>query len=90
MRTRFLFLLLVVKLFSQGCVTYNPEHITTGPAKGTLIIVGGGGMPRVIFDRFFKAAGGRDAKIVVVPVRISSKALNTGLFVTIQNLMTSR
>ena len=67
MRTRFLFLLLVVKLFSQGCVTYNPEHITTGPAKGTLIIVGGGGMPRVIFDRFFKAAGGRDAKIVVVP-----------------------
>ena len=33
---------------------------------GASVIVGGGGMPKVIFDRFFEAAGGRDAKIVVV------------------------
>ena len=43
------------------------QSATLGPAKGSLIIVGGGGMPKVIFDRFFQAAGGRDAKLVVVP-----------------------
>jgi len=67
MRPRFLFLLLIANLFLQGCVTYKPEYFTTGPANGTLIIVGGGGMPRIIFERLFIAAGGRDAKIVVVP-----------------------
>ncbi len=34
---------------------------------GTLVIVGGGGMPREALDRFIAAAGGKDAKIVVVP-----------------------
>ena len=67
MRPNFLFILLIINLFLQGCVTFKPEHFTNGPSKGTLIIVGGGVMPNVIFDRFFKEAGGRDAKIVVVP-----------------------
>ena len=67
MRPNFLFILLIINLFSQGCVTFKPEYFTNGPSKGTLIIVGGGVMPNVIFDRFFKEAGGRDAKIVVVP-----------------------
>ena len=41
----------------------------TSPAvpHGTLVIVGGGGMPREALDRFIAAAGGKDAKIVVVP-----------------------
>ena len=67
MRPNFLFILLTINLFLQGCVTFKPEYFTSGPSKGTLIIVGGGFMPNVIFDRFFKEAGGRDAKIVVVP-----------------------
>ena len=67
MKPNFLFILLIINLFSQGCVTFKPEYFTNGPSKGTLIIVGGGVMPNVIFDRFFKEAGGRDAKIVVVP-----------------------
>ena len=62
MRPNFLFILLIINLFSQGCVTFKPEYFTNGPSKGTLIIVGGGVMPNVIFDRFFKEAGGRDAK----------------------------
>jgi cyanophycinase len=41
--------------------------VTQGPENGTLVIVGGGGMLKVIFDHFFEAAGGRDAKLVVVP-----------------------
>ena len=69
MKRRFLFPLLAVLLL-QGSVTTKPlakQPKTLGPANGSLVIVGGGGMPKVIFDRFFEAAGGRDAKIVVVP-----------------------
>ena len=62
--------LLTAALLLQGCATLERlagQSATLGPAKGSLIIVGGGGMPKVIFDRFFQAAGGRDAKLVVVP-----------------------
>lgn len=34
---------------------------------GSLVVVGGGQMPPVILDTFFELAGGRDARIVVVP-----------------------
>jgi cyanophycinase len=69
MKHRFLFPLLAVLLL-QGCAIISPlakPPATLGPPNGTLVIVGGGGMPKVIFDKFFEAAGGRDAKIVVVP-----------------------
>lgn len=70
MKRRFLFPLLTAALLLQGCATLERlagQPATLGPAKGSLIIVGGGGMPKVIFNRFFEAAGGRDAKLVVVP-----------------------
>ena len=70
MKRRFLLPLLTAALLLQGCATLERlagQSATLGPAKGSLIIVGGGGMPKVIFDRFFQAAGGRDAKLVVVP-----------------------
>ena len=70
MKRRFLFSLLTSALLLQGCTTLERltgQSATLGPTKGALIIVGGGGMPKVIFDRFFQAAGGRDAKLVVVP-----------------------
>jgi cyanophycinase len=35
--------------------------------KGSLVIVGGGGMPKEIVDRFIELAGGTEAKIVVLP-----------------------
>ena len=69
MKRRFFFPLLAVLLL-QGSVTSEPlakQPKTLGPPNGSLVIVGGGGMLKVIFDRFFEAAGGRDAKIVVVP-----------------------
>jgi cyanophycinase len=38
------------------------------PAKaGSLVIVGGGGMPDDVRDRFVELAGGKDARIVVIP-----------------------
>jgi len=37
---------------------------------GSLVIVGGGGMPQSIVDRFIQLAGGSEAKIVVLPTAI--------------------
>jgi len=40
---------------------------TVGPARGTVIVVGGGAMGPEIYQAFIKAAGGPDALIVDVP-----------------------
>lgn len=40
---------------------------TTGPEKGTLVVVGGGRLSDGIVNRFIELAGGPDASIVVVP-----------------------
>lgn len=37
-----------------------------GPAKGSLVIIGGGTVVPEIWDRFIDLAGGRDARIVVI------------------------
>ena len=69
-RIHFLTILVLVAALLQGCAVTGSlakRPASLGPENGTLIIVGGGGMPQVIFDRFFEAAGGRDAKLVVVP-----------------------
>src|SRR5690349_19656531 len=38
-----------------------------GPAKGTVIVVGGGSMGPEIYSKFIEAAGGPDAIIIDVP-----------------------
>ena len=43
--------------------TYAPPDVP----KGALVIVGGGGVPAPILDRFFALAGGKDAPVVFVP-----------------------
>ncbi len=45
---------------------------TTGPAKGTLVIVGGNDKDRLCFNEFIKFSGGKDARIVVVTTASSS------------------
>ena len=61
MNTRIQFLtIFVAAALLQGCAvmgTLAKRPASLGPDNGTLIIVGGGGMPKVIFDRFFEAAG---------------------------------
>jgi cyanophycinase len=48
-----------------------PEY---GPAKGTLVIVGGGNTDGTgIMEKFIQLAGGQDAKIVVVPTAGGNK-----------------
>jgi cyanophycinase len=41
--------------------------LTSGPAKGNLVIVGGGLVGPDIAERFLELAGGKDAPIVVIP-----------------------
>lgn len=52
----------------------DPGEPTSGPAEvasGSLVIVGGGGMPRAIVERFVQLAGGEQARIVVLPTAVS-------------------
>lgn len=60
-------------LLAPGAVRAQdaPEY---GPAKGTLLIVGGGSLREVgITERFIELAGGKDAKIVIVPTAGGNK-----------------
>ena len=44
-----------------------PNRITPRIENGTLVIVGGGGMPDGLMARFVEIAGGKEAKLVYVP-----------------------
>ena len=50
--------------FSQQSTT---KVQTTGPEKGSLVIVGGGRSVEKISSKFLELAGGLDAKVVVIP-----------------------
>lgn len=56
-------LVLAILLFA-GTTLAAQEH---GPAKGSLVIVGGGTLDDVIVERFIDLAGGPDAPIVIIP-----------------------
>jgi cyanophycinase len=43
---------------------------------GSLLIVGGGGLPKEITDRFFALAGGKDSPIVVIPTAQDDAQVN--------------
>lgn len=57
-------LLLITTFVSAG-------EKTTGPENGTLVIVGGGDRGSAMFRHFVKLAGGKDAKLVVIPTASS-------------------
>ena len=53
----------------------EPNQTIVGPKNGSLVIMGGGGKDRTfpqVFAHFIKLAGGKDAKIVIVPTAASS------------------
>lgn len=53
---------LLQPLLARGQATAD-----VGPAKGTLVIIGGGGRSQAIVQRFIEIAGGPDAPLVAVP-----------------------
>lgn len=62
-------LMLAATLRSAGTADYD-HRPTIGPAKGWLVIVGGGEIPQEIKQRFVALAGGADAKFVVIPTAV--------------------
>lgn len=68
-----LFILAVLSLFLFSCkqqvrVTDTPDLSgTTGPEKGSLLIVGGAMSDTLIIDRFIELAGGPDQPLLVIP-----------------------
>lgn len=45
----------------------TPPAAAVGPERGTLFIAGGGALDSTVIARFVAAAGGRDARLVVIP-----------------------
>ena len=43
-----------------------------GPIAGALVIAGGGSLPDAVRDRFVELAGGKDARLVVIPTASAS------------------
>ncbi len=69
LRAAFALMLLAVSVHAQ-----DPEY---GPAKGALVIQGGGSdVATGIFETFINRAGGLDAKIVVVPTAAGNRDRN--------------
>jgi cyanophycinase len=75
-RRRFFFwsltaLFAVAVISGAGAYQDAPEY---GPAKGTLVIVGGGGMEGTgIVEKFIQLAGGPDKKFIIVPTAGGNK-----------------
>jgi cyanophycinase len=66
-------------LLSSNILAQTPEY---GPAKGTLVIQGGGSDAGTgIFETFINLAGGLDAKIVVVPTAGGNRGADGKLIV---------
>ena len=50
----------------------KPNEVTTGPPKGTLVIVGGNDKDQLCFKKFVKLAGGKNARIIIITTASSS------------------
>jgi len=50
----------------------SAAEVTTGPETGTLVIVGGGDSNNAMFRHFVKIAGGKNAKLAIIPTAASS------------------
>src|SRR5262249_14719620 len=63
----------VIALLGLGRVAAQPA--TTGPANGTLILVGGGANRPAFMQRFVDLAGGAGASIVLIPTTLEDDRL---------------
>lgn len=59
--------LLFLSLTAVFNITSEAQETTTGPEKGSLVIVGGGRNDENVTKRFIELAGGENAKIIVIP-----------------------
>jgi cyanophycinase len=69
---------LSIILLAIAVQAQKPSSISTGPKKGSLVIVGGGRIPQSIREKFIALAGGPDANFVYIPTAAEDRALNLG------------
>lgn len=55
---------------------YDHSH-TVGPAKGWLVIHGGGTVTKAVRERFITLAGGPEANLVVIPTALPDEEIDT-------------
>lgn len=67
-------LLRAARTRSQNQDPGQPQFGAPNVANGSLVIVGGGGMPTDVVNRFVELAGGKDAHIVCLPTAGSGRA----------------
>lgn len=69
-----LFLFLSLTSFTEGFAQPHTETETTGPARGTLLVIGGSAS-EIFYEKFMELVGGPDAPIVVIPTAITSDTI---------------
>ena len=77
MKNKFVTLFFLAMIF---CLQLNAQSATTGPDKGSLIIVGGGNVGPEIWTRFVELAGGAaNANIIIVTTADEDSSISRGL-----------
>jgi cyanophycinase len=69
-----LFLFLFLTVYTGGFAQSNEDFKTTGPAKGTLLVIGGSAS-EIFYEKFMELVGGPDEPIVIIPTAITSDSL---------------
>jgi len=78
-RKPLLLLAVTLTLSNFALAQEAPEY---GPAKGTLLIIGGGNLNRSgIYEQFIELAGGKDKKFVIVPTAGGNKNADGSLHI---------
>jgi cyanophycinase len=67
-----------LRVFADGPPPGNIESVER-PTRGSLVICGGGPMPKSVVDRFLELAGGARARIVVIPTAVSDNGLRNAV-----------
>ncbi len=73
------FLFISMLMLKQSFCQDAAEKITSGPEKGSLLIVGGGKLGQEIWDKFIELAGGKTASFVIIPTAMGDSAISAGL-----------
>lgn len=62
--------------FFMSILSCESSAQSVGPARGSLVVVGGGNVSQEISKRFIELAGGPDAEFVFVPTALEDEALD--------------
>jgi cyanophycinase len=70
--------LMPIFLLAFAVQAQKPSAVSSGPKKGSLVIVGGGRIPQSIREKFIALAGGPGANFVYIPTAAEDRMLNLG------------